>query len=164
MTPTTFQWYRKHSQSIRRDISCLYYSPLTLSSNNTRWYADITKLAQAMGSVLCSSVAALHVFTGCDFTSSSQRQTSSSDINSERWDMEDSICNVRWINWYIVQIDYRLGKFCRLYIYSKPKVTSVNTARHMFFQQQYARRCHSQPQEKKLKGTDSSNLPPCQCS
>ena len=45
-----------------------------LSTNNTRRYVDITNFAQAMGSVLCSSVAALHAFTGCDFTSSFMRK------------------------------------------------------------------------------------------
>ena len=45
-----------------------------LSTNNTRRYVDVTTIAQGMGSVLFRYVAALHAFTGCDFTASFMRK------------------------------------------------------------------------------------------
>ena len=42
-----------------------------VSTNNSRRYIDVSKLAENMGSeLLCGTVSGLHVFTGCNFTAS----------------------------------------------------------------------------------------------
>ena len=39
-----------------------------VSSNNTRRYIDVAKLADELGPDLCNALAGYHAFTGCDYT------------------------------------------------------------------------------------------------
>ena len=45
-----------------------------LAASNTRRYIDISRLAANMGPELCTAIAGLHAFTGCDYTASFLRK------------------------------------------------------------------------------------------
>ena len=41
-----------------------------MSTNNTRRYIDVSKLAQNMGQEMCGAIVGMHAFTGSEYTSS----------------------------------------------------------------------------------------------
>ena len=56
------------------DLSAHIWLDVGLSSNNTRRYIDVSKLAEDMEPSLCAAIARVQAFTGCDFTASFNRQ------------------------------------------------------------------------------------------
>ena len=132
-----------------------------LNSNNSRRYVDISLLARYMGQNLCAAIAGFHAFTGSDYTASFlnkgnvralalmeksvkfmttfEKLGESSSVAPETVEeLETYVCNM----------------------YSKPKLTSVNKARQVLFNQYFAPKNESQPLHK-IKGTNPSSLPPC---
>ena len=127
--------------------------------NNTRRYIDITSLAQQLGQQLCAALPGYHAFTGNDYTASFFRKGKLRPL---------AIMEAKFINTFAAlgeseNLDAELVTSLESYVcnlYGKPNLKSVDDARYKLFSQHFAPKKNSKPLEK-LKGSDSTNFPPC---
>ena len=110
---------------------------------------------------MCKALPGLHAFTGCDYTAALMRK--------------GKVCMLAMVekSKKFQEAFGQLGESRRVssvtmttletsvcHIYGKPGILSVNKARYELFQQHYAPKRRSKPLAK-IKGADSSQLPPC---
>ena len=135
-----------------------------LSSNNTRRYIDVSRLAAELGEVYCAALPAFHAFTGCDYTAAFMRKGKVCPleiIEKERNFME-MFSKLGDHEVIPENVSEKAEAFvCTLY--GKPCLTSINDARFAIFQQVCAPKRKDAPLEK-IKTTDSSLLPPCKAA
>jgi hypothetical protein len=142
-------------------FSAKVYMDTGLDSDNTRKYIDVTKLSLKIGS-MCEMLPAVHAFSGCDYTSAFMRKTkvkiydkveSSKDYQSVFAEFGEHS-----------EVTNELMDGTELFVcdmYGKPKLSTLGAARYALFRQKYAPTKQSDPLSK-LKGAESSTLPPSQ--
>ena len=129
-----------------------------LCSNNTRRFINVSKLAE---NDITECLPGLHSYTGCDvtaaFMSKGKIKPTELIMKSKCFQNIFSILGKTLDINQSLQVD--LEKFvCALY--GKPHMDNVNDVRYSIFQHQYSPKNLNKPLEK-LKGLNSSTLPPC---
>ena len=137
-----------HKHALQANI----WMDVGVSSNNTRRYIDVAKLADELGPDICNALAGYHAFTGCDYTASFFRKGKVRPLAIMEKDDK------------FIEVFAKLGESADLQpdllttiesfvccMYGNRKVCLVNEARYKLFQQRYAPKNQSQPLDK-IKG------------
>ena len=109
-----------------------------LASNNTRRFISINDLVDKIDNDVLIALPGLHAFTGCDYTPSflSKEKIKPMDIMMKHEEFLDALAKLG--NGHQ---SYTTLKACEKYVCNlngKAKLSSVNFARHVIFQETYA--------------------------
>ena len=107
---------------------------------------------------MCLALPGLYAFTGCDYTVSFAHKGKLCPLSL----MEKNGALLRiLLNLVIPWGSLDLAAKLEVFVCLKQMLTSTNKTRYMLFQQHFAPLISSEPLSK-IKGTEPSNMPPCQ--
>lgn len=133
------------------------------TSKKEQTYTDCTKLASVLGHTLCLSLPAFHAFTGSDYTSAFRYKGKVKPFNILKKNetfQEMFACLTDVTDVYDEDKVDAVQEFTGL-IYGIKNCKSVNNARFQIFQKTYANTKNNEKFLRKIKGFDSSQIPPC---
>ena len=142
-------------------LQCHLWMDVGLSGKNTRRYIDVSGLASVLGKSICDALPALHAFTGSDFTASFLRKgkVKPFELMTKSQVFQETFAKLGSDDFTDKVLDVIEQFVCALY--GKPRISSVNEARHDIFCSKYKPNQPNQPLQN-IKGCDASLLPPCQ--
>ncbi|CAI9736401.1 Hypothetical predicted protein [Octopus vulgaris] len=131
------------------------------SGQNTRRYVNLSQIAASIGPLMCKALPGFHIFTGCDYTSSFDRQGKIRPLQILEENTEFQYAFAK-----LGDADPDLETFtviekytCR--IYRQTSCTSINDARYAVFEKEFFPCVKAKDPLEKLKGIDASSLPQC---
>lgn len=135
----------------------------TIKRKEDQECVDCNTLAETLGPLLCSALPGFHAFTGCDYTAAFYRKGKTRPFNI--LEKNESFQRVFASLTDLSDIDdhekvEKLQEFTSL-MYTIKNCSNVNTARSIIFHKTYTSKKNNENLIKKIRGFDSTNIPPC---
>ncbi len=129
------------------------------STNNTRRFIEVSKLAMELGRTLCEALPGLHAFTGCDYSPAFKGKGKVRPLSvMEKSEEFTGAFGRLGAEKVVEQTHDRIESFvCTLY---GQNVDSVNVTRHRMFLAKYQPNNSDLPLNG-IKGMEASSMPPC---
>ena len=136
------------------------------NAKNTRRYINLTAIGEVLGPLLCESLPAFHAFTGCDYTSAFVRKGKKRPFAKleKSKDTQRVFASLGSEKGVTATNRVSLQTFTASMYGAKQKESwmPLNKYRHKVFQKAYRPKATAKNPLEKLKGLDSSGLPPCE--
>ena len=130
------------------------------AGRSDRRYVDVTAIADSMGPKMCAALPAFHAYTGCDYTAAFIRKGKKRPFALLEKDHQAQTAFEQLCTEPQSVAEDTLFNFTAA-IYSSKKTTQLNEHRFRVFEKAYEPKDIEKPLEK-LKGVDSSSIPPCE--
>lgn len=132
-------------------------------NNKDEVYINCTDLSITLGATLCLALPAFHAYTGCDYTAAffNKGKIRPFKIFMKHPQIQKVFASLTNPNDIFEETKIDAVQEFTCLMYGLPKCQSINAARFLLFNKMYASKQKNEKFMKRIKGFDSTHIPPC---